>query len=486
MLYLLTIFFPIAMAAGLFLLRARQVPAITGAILTVVVQILLVIQLPVDAPVRLLGLTLAIDPLGQLVMLTILGIALFAYTVNFFIAHGEHFIPISLLLLGFTHTTIILMQEPFVATLLLVSSGFLAILAIVDLPIGSTVLVERSPLITALHYLVLVLLSGFAMYMAYVLLTIYWPTDQSVQSSPARLIMSLIIVGFGMRLAIFPFHSWLVELAEYTTPMVTVIVITALNSTSLLFLISTFQFFPIIVTENTRGMQVLMFLGAITMIVAALFGLATAHLRRTPSYLMVANSGFMVFGVASATSNGLAGSILDLFNHMIAVLVIYVSIALLERPDGRPVVTLRRDLLWRWPLAGSGFIGGCLLLLGAPPFSSFTSKLLIYNAAAESGAHFVVLLGIGSLLMLAAVARLLYERLLGAAEELPTEQMPILLATQEMSRQSDRKLISEPVGLSIVIFLLLGISAVIGVYPQLILVTIEDVIRGLTFVRVTS
>ena len=88
--------------------------------------------------------------------------------------------------------------------------------------------------------------------------------------------------------------------------------------------------------------------------------------------------------------------------------------------------------------------------------------------------------------MLAAVARLLYERLLGAAEELPTEQMPILLATQEISRQSDRKLIGEPVGLSIVIFLLLGISAVIGVYPQLILVTIEDVIRGLTFVRVTS
>jgi hypothetical protein len=47
-------------------------------------------------------------------------------------------------------------------------------------------------------------------------------------------------------------------------------------------------------------------------------------------------------------------------------------------------------------------------------------------------------------------------------------------------------LIGEPVGLSIVIFLLLGISAIIGIYPQLILVTIEDVIRGLTFVRVTS
>jgi formate hydrogenlyase subunit 3/multisubunit Na+/H+ antiporter MnhD subunit len=347
------------------------------------------------------------------------------------------------------------------------------------------VLVERSPLITALHYLVLVLLSGFAMYMAFVLLTIYWPTETNGQASPSHLIIALLIVGFGMRFAIFPFHSWLIEVAEFSAPMVTVFIITALNSTGLLFLISTFQFFPIIVTENERGMHVLMALGGVTMIVSALFGLATPHLRRTPTYLIVGNSGFMLVGVASASSSGLAGSILELFNHMIAVMVIYVSIALLERPDGRPVVTIRRDLLWRWPLAGSGFIGGCLLLLGAPPFSSFTSKVLVYDAAAHTGAGYVVLLGIGTLLMLAAIARLLYERLLGAAEELPTEEMPILMATSEIST-SDRRQLLEPVGLTIVMFVLLGISAVVGIYPQLLLTTIESVIRGLTFVHVAS
>jgi formate hydrogenlyase subunit 3/multisubunit Na+/H+ antiporter MnhD subunit len=486
MLYLLIIFFPAAMAAGLFLLRAQIMPSISGGMLAVIVQIALVMQLPVDAPVRLLGLTLTIDPLGRLVMLTILGVALFSYVVTFFIAHGENFVPVSLLILGITNATVLLMQEPFVASLLMVSSGLLAILAIVDLPIGSTVLVERSPLITALHYLVLVLLSGFAMYMAYVLLTIYWPTEQNGQGSPVHLIMALLIVGFGMRLAIFPFQSWLIEVTEYAAPMVTVLIITALNSTGLLFLIATFQFFPVIVSENAHGMQMLMYLGAVTMILGALFGLATPHLRRTPSYLIVANSGLMLFGVASASSTGLAGAIFELFNQMIAVLIIFVAIALLERPDGRPVVTIRRDLLWRWPLAGSGFIGGLLLLLGMPPFSSYTSKLLIYNAAAHASPAFVVLLGIGSLLTLAAIARLLYERLLGAAEELPTEEMPILLATQEIERQSDRRLLSEPVGLSVVLFVLLGVCCVIGLYPQILLTMIDDVIRGLTFVRTAS
>ncbi|MEY2845388.1 MAG: hypothetical protein RL076_934 [Chloroflexota bacterium] len=486
MLYLLIIFFPFAMAAGLYLLRKQEMTAISGGMLAVVVQLALVMQLPVDTPVRILGLTMTTDPLGRMVMITILGVALFSFAVAFFIAHGEHFVPVSLLILGFTNTTVLLLQEPFVATLLMVSSGLLAILAIVDLPSGSTLLVERSPLITALHYLVVVLVAGFAMYMAYVLLTIYWPTEQSGQGSPAHLIMALLIAGFGMRLAIFPFHSWLVEVAEFAEPMVTVLILTALNSTSLLFLITTFQFFPVIVSENEHGMRMLMYLGLITAILAALFGLATPHLRRTPSYLVVANSGLMLFGVASTSSTGLAGAIFELFNQMVAVIIIFVSIALLERPDGRPVTTIRRDLLWRWPLAGTGLIGGLFLLLGMPPFASFTSKLLLYDAAARTGTSFAILIGIGSLLMLAAIARLLYERLLGAAEELPTEEMPILLATQEIERFSDRTLLREPIGLAVVLFALLGISCVIGLYPQLLLTTIDDIIRGLTFVRTAS
>ena len=486
MLYLLTILFPIAMAAGLFILRRQSMPATSGAILATLVQAALVIQLPVDAPVRLLGLNLAIDPLGQLVLLTILGVTLFAYVVTLYIPHGENFVPVSMVLLGFASSTVLLLQEPFVATLLLVSSGLIAILSIVDLPSESSVLVERSPLITALHYLVMVLLAGFAMYMAYVLLTIYWPTDQQNQNSPARLIIALLIVGFGMRLAIFPFHAWLVEVSEHTAPMVSVIIITVLNSVAMLFLISTFQYFPIIVTENERGMQVLMILGLVSIIISALFGLASPHLRRTPSYLIVANGGFMVFGVATATSTGLASAILELFNHMIAVIILYVAISLLERPDGRPVVTIRRDLLWRWPLAGGGFIVGCLLLIGAPPFSSFTSKVLGYHAAAQAGPVYVVLLTVGLLLMVAAMARLFHERLLGAAEELPTEEMPILLATQEIERQSDRRLLREPTGLVAVMFALIGLSVIIGLYPQLLLSIVDDVVRGLTFVRVSS
>jgi hypothetical protein len=59
------------------------------------------------------------------------------------------------------------------------------------------------------------------------------------------------------------------------------------------------------------------------------------------------------------------------------------------------------------------------------------------------------------------------------------------MATSEIAT-SDRRQLLEPVGLTIVMFVLLGISAVVGIYPQLLLTTIESVIRGLTFVHVSS
>jgi hypothetical protein len=47
-----------------------------------------------------------------------------------------------------------------------------------------------------------------------------------------------------------------------------------------------------------------------------------------------------------------------------------------------------------------------------------------------------------------------------------------------------RRLASEPFIAAIVVLALLGISLAIGLYPQPLIETIADVIRGLTFVRV--
>jgi formate hydrogenlyase subunit 3/multisubunit Na+/H+ antiporter MnhD subunit len=187
MLYLLFMLFPVAMAASAFILRKQTRLTVAIGIGWAVVQTMLAATVPVEQPARLLGLTLNLDPLSRLFLLTFLAIGVLSFLAALAIAHGENYVPVAILIQGLVGATLLLLQEPFTVALLLVSAGVLAVLAIVDLPIGSTALVGRQVIATALKYLVLMVMAGVLMYMAFVLITIYEPGTVPERVSPARL-----------------------------------------------------------------------------------------------------------------------------------------------------------------------------------------------------------------------------------------------------------------------------------------------------------
>jgi formate hydrogenlyase subunit 3/multisubunit Na+/H+ antiporter MnhD subunit len=488
MTFLLLIFFPVAMAASCFVLRKQTQLVILGAVATMLVQIALVLRLPLEQPALLLGLTLNLDPLGRLFLLTFLAVGALAFLATWNVPHGENFVPIALMIIGLVGTTLLLLQEQYIASLLLGSTGLMAVLAIVDLPTGSTALVGRTTIATALKYLVLMLVAGVITYLAFVLVGIYRPGDTPGRASPAQLILALIVVGFGLRLAIVPFHSWLPDLAEDAAPMTSVLIIAVINAATLLFLIESIQFFfyPIEViggAENTRGTLLLMAIGVATALLGGLLALAQAGMRRTVGYLIVYNAGMILFGLATLDSLGVTGALFEALNQTIIVLLLFLSIGLLERPDGRPPNVVRRDLLWRWPVAGAGLLGGGLALLGLPPFNGFAGKLLLYEAASRRGGPYLALLLLATALALLALVRLARERLLGPSEADAPEASPILLGTTELDRPADRRLEPEPRGMALLTTVLLALCLGIGLYPQPLLAAIGEVIRGLTFIQ---
>ncbi|HEU4321655.1 MAG TPA: proton-conducting transporter membrane subunit [Roseiflexaceae bacterium] len=482
MAYLLLIFFPISISATCFVLRKQTQLVIVAATLTMLVQIGLLTQLPLDQS-RLLGLTLSLDPLSRLFLTAFFCVAALAFLASWRIPHGENFVPVTLLMLGMTAATLLLLQEPFVVALLLVSTGLLAVLAIVDLPTGSPQLVGRRTIATALKYLVLMVIAGVMMYLAFVLLDLYRPGQSAERLSPPRLILGLLTVGFGLRLATVPFHSWLPDLAEDAAPMVSVIIVTVVNITSLLFLTNTFQFHPELVFENDRGLLILRAFGIATALLGGLLALGQPGLRRALGYLVIYDAGMVLFGLASVSSVGLAGALFEAFNQIIVVLLLFVSVGLLEQPDGRPPNVVRRDLLRRWPVAGTGFLCGSLALLGLPPFNGFASKLLIYQAAAQEGPLALGLLLLATGLALLALVRIAHERLLGPSDDQPAEVSPLLLGETDLDRPAERRLAPEPRAMAVMVSLLLAVCLGIGLYPQPLLNTINDVIQGLTFVK---
>src|SRR5262245_21430865 len=79
MAYLLLIAFPTVMAASCFVLRKQTHLVIVAAVATALAQLALVAQLPLDEPARLLGLTLTLDPLSRLFLLTFLCVGALAF-----------------------------------------------------------------------------------------------------------------------------------------------------------------------------------------------------------------------------------------------------------------------------------------------------------------------------------------------------------------------------------------------------------------------
>lgn len=480
--YLLLIAFPVALGASCFLLRkeARLVIGLSVAALTI--QIALVAFMPVDQPVRLLGLTLNLDPLGRLFLAGFPAVTALMVLATQRLPHGEHFISIALVIIGVASAIVVLLQEPFVVALLLVSAGLLSVLAIVDLPTGAPTLVAPRVIASALKYLVLMAFAGALAYMGFVLINVYRPGIAPDQTAP-RLVLALMIVAFGARIALVPFHSWLPDLVEDASPLASALIIVVLNTTGLLFLISVFQFFPALAAENERGLQLLTWLGALAALAGAALALVQDCPRRIIGYLVVYNAGMILFGLATTTSVGLAGAVFEAFNQTLTVPLLMVSLALLEQPDGRPPKAMRRDMLWRWPVAGSGLLGSGAALVGLPPLSGFASKTLLYEVAARRNAFLLILLIGATVLALLALARLARDWLTGAPEDQPVSETPLLLGTTELDQPRKRHLTPEPSIAVFVVLTFLGGILAIGLYPQPLLETITDVIRGLTFVR---
>jgi formate hydrogenlyase subunit 3/multisubunit Na+/H+ antiporter MnhD subunit len=479
--YLLMILFPIVMAASTFLLRKQTGLVVGAAVATMLTQVALAAPLPVDAPARLLGVTLTFNALGKLFLLTFPLLAALAMLCTLRLPHGENFVPVSLLTLALV-STILVLQDPFIITLLLIGAGMAVVLALVDLPTGASALVDQQILIAALKYLVLTVIAGVLIYLGLVLADIFEPGDLPGRLSPAKLILALLAAGFALRLAAIPFHAWLPDLVEAAAPMVSALTIAIINTTSVLVLIGVFQLFPVLIVENVVGTRVLMVIGALSCALGGLMALIQEQPRRMLAYLLAAESGVVLFGLASTSTAGLAGAVFATFNQALVTLLLFVSLGLLERPDGRPPGRQRRDLLRRWPIAGGCFLGGGLALLGIPPFSGFVGKLLLFQAAAARGWIYLVLLLAGTLLGALALARLARARLLGPSENEPPQVVEILGAT-ELDLPQQRRLAPEPQLPAAIALLLLATTLVIGLYPQPLLAQIGEVIRGITFIK---
>ncbi|MDI6698382.1 MAG: proton-conducting transporter membrane subunit [Candidatus Saccharicenans sp.] len=209
---------------------------------------------------------------------------------------------------------------------------------------------------------------------------------QGLQDLGARTVLGVcvafFIMGFGLKAALVPFHAWLPD-AHPSAPAP----ISAMLSGLLIKVSGIYALFRII--YSVIGMtpvlsQLLMALGTVSMVVAALLALGQKDIKRMLAYSSISQVGYIVLGLALGTPLGIAGALFHLFNHAVAKGLLFLNSGSIQHITGTRNLDELGGLGKMVPVTAGTNLVGALSIAGVPPLAGFWSKLIIIMALIQA------------------------------------------------------------------------------------------------------
>jgi hydrogenase-4 component F len=244
-----------------------------------------------------------------------------------------------------------------------------------------------------------------------------------------RLAGGLLLIGYGAKVGLFPFHTWLADAHSQAPAPVSALMSGVLLSVAFSVVI---RLKPIIdaATGPAFLRTALLVLGLVTLAIAALMLLVTGDVKRMLAYSSMENMGLIAIALAAGTPLAIAGLLLHMLAHGIGKTVLFLAGGQLQAAHDSTDMAVITGVIRRSRLIGLSFAAGLIVLLGFPPFAIFASELAIARSLAGAGLSWA--LAVAMLLTAVAFAALVRSAgrmLLGVPEEgAPAVAVPATVA----------------------------------------------------------
>jgi hydrogenase-4 component F len=224
------------------------------------------------------------------------------------------------------------------------------------------------------------------------------------QLPPMAVLMAsvLVIIGFGSKAGLVPFHAWLPDTYSQAPVPVTAL-LSGVASKVAIYAVARIVtiFFP---GHSALGMFCII-LGSISMIIGIVVAYQQTDLKRMLAYSSVSQMGYIILGFGVGSYLGFYGAIYHLLNHGISKAMLFLCAGALAvsfgTTDMRQLGTKKHSRI----MAVCFFIGA-LAIGGMPPLNGFWSKFAIYVAAGQAHLWWPLAICLGtSLLTLAVMVR---------------------------------------------------------------------------------
>jgi formate hydrogenlyase subunit 3/multisubunit Na+/H+ antiporter MnhD subunit len=202
--------------------------------------------------------------------------------------------------------------------------------------------------------------------------------------SPAAYVAFLAFVAAALAKAgAVPFHSWVPDFGEHADAPVSAFLPASLDKLLGIYLLARCVLDLFVPTPAMY--MILMLLGAVTVIAAAMMALVQHDLKRLLSFSTISQVGYMVLGIGSGTAIGLAGGLFHMLNHALYKCALFLCAGAVEKETGSTDLDRLGGLSRLMPVTFIAFTIAALANAGIPPLNGFASKWMVYQGIITSG-----------------------------------------------------------------------------------------------------
>ena len=204
------------------------------------------------------------------------------------------------------------------------------------------------------------------------------------------LVFATFIIGFGVKAAIVPMHTWLPDAHPEAPSPISALLSGIVIETGLYAMIRVFS----VLYEPALLRMPIVVLAVITMTLGNLLALFQSDLKRMLAYSSIAQMGYMLVGLSTGTAIGLQALTMHVFTHSMMKGLAFLAAGSIVHQSGTRNIDELKGIGRFMPLTTLGLFVSFMGLGGVPATGGFISKFMLFGSAIEAGMTWLAVLGV--------------------------------------------------------------------------------------------
>jgi len=236
--------------------------------------------------------------------------------------------------------------------------------------------------------------------------------ETSISKASATTIFGLLLFGFGILVALFPFHTWAPRGYESAPTSVSMLHAGVLKKFGLYGLLQIAS--PLLPEAAFDWSEIILWLALGNVILVGFVTMAQDNLKSMIGYGSVMHMGYCFLGIGACSSLGAGSAVLLMCAHGLSVALMFLLAHFIYKRTGTYDMNKMGGLASRTPILGCFIVAGTLATIGLPGFGNFWGEFGIFLSLGEmtENRFFLGIAALGIIISaifgLRAVARILY------------------------------------------------------------------------------